>query len=410
MIKLTTTRLQLIIALLILCILCVFYVQFYNRIDRKRAAAQLQSVAANDDKEQQEWTHFANVSSFGQLNPVSRFSRAWHDSFIDVYFKSFVHGALLLNGTAALTRRMSTRKALDYCPASIGIATQMTLDRLPRLARMADNWFGPISAVLYVDCAQRRDAIKSIAALVQSSDSVRRRVDVHLACAERMLTQRYPINHLRNVAWQLVPTPLVLLLDSDFLPSGSSVCGDVARFVDVAPPPLPLANEFALVLPAFALHDDGRFDHGDKRHVGARIDAPDGIGQAATDYRRWRSAAEPYRVEHRFGYEPYVIVRTERTPRYDEQFVGYGDDKASHFFELKAAGYQLYVLPTSMVVHVPHGNDDDAQQWPGESEASSSHGNNRERRRQRNQLAPFLLRLQRKYPDSNASFFPRHLQ
>lgn len=46
----------------------------------------------------------------------------------------------------------------------------------------------------------------------------------------------------------------------------------------------------------------------------------------ATDYSRWYMAANAYEVRYQLQYEPYVMVHRD-APRYDDKFVGYGQDK-----------------------------------------------------------------------------------
>lgn len=46
----------------------------------------------------------------------------------------------------------------------------------------------------------------------------------------------------------------------------------------------------------------------------------------ATDYARWYMATNAYEVRYQLQYEPYVMVHRD-APRYDDKFVGYGQDK-----------------------------------------------------------------------------------
>lgn len=64
-------------------------------------------------------------------------------------------------------------------------------------------------------------------------------------------------------------------------------------------------------------------------------------------------ATEPYTVKYKFPYEPYILA-PRFIPRYDVRFFGYGNDKASHNYEINAAGFQFNVFPKHFVVHVRH--------------------------------------------------------
>ena len=59
------------------------------------------------------------------------------------------------------------------------------------------------------------------------------------------------------------------------------------------------------------------------------------------------------KVEWAESFEPYFIVSSD-VPRFDERFVGYGINKASHMMELWYRGYELEVLPEAFIVHMPH--------------------------------------------------------
>jgi hypothetical protein len=54
-------------------------------------------------------------------------------------------------------------------------------------------------------------------------------------------------------------------------------------------------------------------------------------------------------------YEPYVVLpKGQKTPLYDERFVGFGKNKVQQIFHLRFAGFRFSVAPTGFVIHVPH--------------------------------------------------------
>ena len=81
------------------------------------------------------------------------------------------------------------------------------------------------------------------------------------------------------------------------------------------------------------------------------------LAHRPTNYSAWQTASKPYRVEYDYMWEPYVVVRKDhhQAVRYDERFVGYGNDKTSYTLELLAAGFEFVVLPESFILHVEHG-------------------------------------------------------
>ena len=93
---------------------------------------------------------------------------------------------------------------------------------------------------------------------------------------------------------------------------------------------------------------------------------------AATDYQRWKSLGKTrnpdsqsenvgrelwYEVAYEYLWEPYVLVRKgeeSQVPRYDERFIGYGNDKVSFVYELAASGYSFRVILDGFIIHKDH--------------------------------------------------------
>src|SRR5690606_7941996 len=80
-------------------------------------------------------------------------------------------------------------------------------------------------------------------------------------------------------------------------------------------------------------------------------------GQGHTNLTRWMTTpatSSPYAITtYHKRYEPYVLVGQE-APFCDERFIGYGSNKCACIYELKAAGFQFFVLPDAFLVHRPH--------------------------------------------------------
>jgi len=75
----------------------------------------------------------------------------------------------------------------------------------------------------------------------------------------------------------------------------------------------------------------------------------------ATRYEQWYASSRPYEVRYDYLWEPYVMVLRESCPLFDERFIGYGNDKASHTYELQAAGFRFVVAPQPFLIHQDHG-------------------------------------------------------
>ena len=77
-------------------------------------------------------------------------------------------------------------------------------------------------------------------------------------------------------------------------------------------------------------------------------------GHRSTNFPMWYNSTEPYMIKWAFHFEPYVIVKLNGLPLFDERFIGYGFNKVSFFMELDAMNYKMAVHPSAFVVHVPH--------------------------------------------------------
>ena len=55
--------------------------------------------------------------------------------------------------------------------------------------------------------------------------------------------------------------------------------------------------------------------------------------------------------------QPFVMVRKRCSSHHDESFVGYGQNKVHHIYELAVAGYTFVVHPTAaFILHVHPDN------------------------------------------------------
>jgi glycosyltransferase-like protein LARGE len=75
-----------------------------------------------------------------------------------------------------------------------------------------------------------------------------------------------------------------------------------------------------------------------------------------TNYWKWYSSERPYPViSYSDKYEPYLLLtKHESVPRFDARFSGYGMNKITFVAELFAARYRFHVLPDVWITHLPH--------------------------------------------------------
>ena len=104
--------------------------------------------------------------------------------------------------------------------SDITLVTQLSADRLQRIQQIARVWKGPISAAVYATKKNNYLATSLILSLWKASELVRSHVDIHLVTRDAyMVDAPYPINMLRNVAWEHARTDQLFLLDVDFIPN-----------------------------------------------------------------------------------------------------------------------------------------------------------------------------------------------
>ncbi|GBG34324.1 LARGE xylosyl- and glucuronyltransferase 2 [Hondaea fermentalgiana] len=268
----------------------------------------------------------------------------------------------------------------DWCV----LCTQLSADRWPRFERLARSWNGALSAAVYLP-NDDETAIPVAARLRASCEALvkaqpRLRLHVVLVTPSTLQTW-YPINMLRNAALvgarsAFAPVAThVFLLDVDFMVD--HMLADRLRDDEDLRTHVREARDTAFVVPAFENVQEelrkGPFACLDTRDVRASFatgrttgfhveNFPKGHGP--TNFARWADAQEhhlrmSYAVSYEDCFEPYVIVRVEDVPLYDERFTGYGMNKISHLFSLSRRVSKFRVLFDHCVVADPHPRSDE---------------------------------------------------
>lgn len=184
------------------------------------------------------------------------------------------------------------------------------------------------------------------------------------------LSALYPVNGMRNRAIANARTDIIFLLDVDFWPSAElSQLMQVPEKYDSLLATVNAAG--AVVLPAYETGDSGEVGVEVAREAvltgkdAAIVMFWDGrikpfhtdrykAGHRSTDFGRWLSAVNPYRITYEEGYEPYVLIARKFVPWTDERFVGYRKNKVVHLLHLANLGLDFMVHPRAFVVHSPH--------------------------------------------------------
>ncbi|KAI7905861.1 glycosyl-transferase for dystroglycan-domain-containing protein [Cokeromyces recurvatus] len=251
----------------------------------------------------------------------------------------------------------------NFNTEDISISTIVTNDRFPILSRLATKYQGPISAAIHINDDEKKKAVLAeLDELFEENPYMKRYVDVHL------IVDKYDrqFNMWRNVAKLYARTDYIMMLDIDFY-----LCTDFRKVILENPDLMAMLNEghTAFVIPAFEYiaQSDG-FDYThfpkSKDELLKEVFEDEKLdmfhrswerGHSSTNYHKWYTATEPYRVEeYNFSYEPYIVFKRQTSPWCDERFIGYGANKAACLYEIYISGIDFYVLPNDFIIHQSH--------------------------------------------------------
>lgn len=242
--------------------------------------------------------------------------------------------------------------------ASVTWVAQLSLDRLQMLESLFKSWDGPASLTLYLSDVE----VEPFQNFVAQSPvlSGRKNIGYHVVYKHG---EYYPYNILRNIALDQVLTPFVFLSDIDFLPMPNSypVFKKYIRSSKLS------EGKKLLVIPAFETRQYKAKIPESKAELISQMDNKEififrydtyARGHKPTDFPRWFNESESYQVKWKWGFEPYVIVRSD-VLRYDLRWVCYAFNKESHFVELSAMDYEFHIIPDSFIVHLVHAQSMD---------------------------------------------------
>lgn len=133
--------------------------------------------------------------------------------------------------------------------AGVTLLTQCTRNRLWHVTEICNRWRGPMALGLFVTS-------DSAAAKGEGQAAAAKCKGVGVATKLGKKSDRYPVNVLRNLAWSLVRTRHVFVLDVDFWPSVGSL-RDIESAL-AAPEVARSENPVAMVVPAFSLFVRGQ--------------------------------------------------------------------------------------------------------------------------------------------------------
>ncbi|GAA5844151.1 hypothetical protein JCM11251_002451 [Rhodosporidiobolus azoricus] len=283
---------------------------------------------------------------------------------------------------------------------SVTLVTQFTLSRITRFERMAAAWDGPLSAAIYLTDPSDIDALAERLNAASSLSSVWNKVTLTLVKPDHSVDEaallrrlRYPINRLRNLAIAGSPSPYLLVVDVDFVPSPGMASIVSTRGIPILTQPSsldaksPTFHRTALVIPTFELAPGWNTTFPTTLEDLAALYSASPSSAVLTDPNAGHGPSQPdqlfavpphapsrgteqmvdsswsFPLAFEPQWEPYYLLARASHPLYDERFTDQGGDKQSHALLLNALGYEFRVLRDVWVLHPPK-YDRSEEEWP----------------------------------------------
>jgi len=241
----------------------------------------------------------------------------------------------------------------------VSLLVQASLDRFTVLERVLMNWKGPAVVVLHVT----DDEAATLPLRIKQSEGLsnRRNIDYHVVYKTRGFNT---INVLRNVAMDNTHTPYAFTLDVDLVPN-PDIYESIKKNLE-----LNRSSKELLVVPAFeALSDLGYRLPTNKEQmlkmianeevVGYGTKKGWDLGHRPTNYTFWKIATFPYLAIYADWFEPYVVVKMDAAPRYNEMLLERMGDKVAYARLLHTNGFTFRVLNEDYLIHLPHPKSPD---------------------------------------------------
>jgi len=254
----------------------------------------------------------------------------------------------------------------------VTLVTQGSMERLLRLREQALQWHGTLSVAIYLRPHEQASpeydevlvTIHELHAGIESLGKCRLIISLVYgldpATTPIEFDTLYPINALRNIALLQATTPLVMVIDIDFVPSRHfwQYLTDNSRYAALITSAHESLHVWALV--SLELHE-GYLPLPETQEEVARgltnasvVVAEAYLNPAAhmpVGIQEWLLKNEIYGpIEASEAFEPFVLGSREKLPLYDERFRGYGWDKTTHAAQLRKEGFSYYMLPYHFVV------------------------------------------------------------
>lgn len=302
----------------------------------------------------------------------------------ELYEKKFAHKPFFHTSEWTLGTRAGKLAGSDNNAKpsrdTITAMSQGSWNRLEHLQKLVKIWQGPVSFALLLDSPDQLDQLESILA---ENEDMRRHVDLHVSwrLGHKMDDPDafYPINMLRNMALLPIKSGYAFVIDVDNIPNARmskysawtekaeeavkphakiQSCPGLTAFV---PPAVEMsaerlarmyrANERAGAKPLTLSKRklvEGFYD-GTVQPMHVYF----GPAYVPTNHFAWAKSNSVDPLPYLTRFEPYYIARVP-LPLFNESFVNRGGNYAQQVYEMHAAGYNFFRLPTAFIVDIPH--------------------------------------------------------
>lgn len=284
------------------------------------------------------------------------------------------------------------KKRVGSTKGLVTLCTQLTVERIERLQMMAENYNGPISAVIYVGfrslpAAEYRDEKLKIESAWMNSKFMQEHVDVHLVfdgknpwikygdSSQGHSNNPYPVNLLRQLSVRFSQTNYILYLEADMIPRPRLHDSIVMHWEHMLRIQRENKGMLAVIVPVYNApaggiwkgkemgHDLQKRVSSSKFKLRQDLENSDVTGlvrmsqiyssHQGIPYDRWERLEEGdfLEVGSMQGNEPYFIIEKGIMPAYDVLFWGMTGDKVEQVEDVTSTGVKFVVHPDAWAVH-----------------------------------------------------------
>ena len=254
-----------------------------------------------------------------------------------------------------------------YGDSDITYTSHSKIGFFDRFSELTEYWDGPIVITVFLEGKKESMVHQQMRKWkdIYCNNNIFERTTLIFLRVKDVINSDYPINELRNIAWNYVKTEYMFVTDLGVIPPPNkynSLKQDISKYLNNH-------SKNALIIPVFKKTDKrqvlpNRFERKfplNKEEVvslyNEEILFPYSqkifpLAHAPTNYSLWCETNDFYYVKYQLYYEPYIIVRTDIAIRFWETFSLTGNfHYSSWILELALDGFQFIVNPDFYIIN-----------------------------------------------------------